>query len=189
MWSVPVVTLTVLTEQVDAEIVRSIERGSIRAFLENHLDVVSGNILDFGAGEQPYRDLLEQKGNYCPYDRADFPCSRSHVNVGDLDAQTWDTVVSTQVIQYLPNPAAVLTALRSRMSKDSYILLTFPTTWEEIEDGDLYRFTSSGMRRLLRSAGFVTRAMEERARLVLGGNNAMRPFIVTLGYGVVAQPI
>lgn len=184
-----VVILSVPTPLVDAEIVRSIERGSIRAFLEERLHFIRGNVLDYGAGHQPYRDLLETNGIYHPYDKREFPCSKTTQDVGDLDQYTWDTVVCTQVVQYLPRPVVALSALHSRMSPDGHLLLTFPTVWEEIEDGDLYRFTAAGMRRLLHDSGFRVLEMVERARITLGLNLTFRSFDLTLGYGVVAQPL
>jgi hypothetical protein len=41
---------------------RDLERGSIRAFLESNQDKFGGRVLDFGSGQQPYRDVVIKAG-------------------------------------------------------------------------------------------------------------------------------
>jgi SAM-dependent methyltransferase len=158
--------------------IRELERASIREFMERSREFLKGRVLDFGAGKpgtcqtpQPYRDLVE--GEYVPFDKDDdLPIPYS---------EAFEAVICTQVVQYLPDPERMLTVMRKYLKPGGHLLLTYPTNWDEVEISDLWRFTKTGMERLLRKAGFQILRHERRASINLGG------FRFPLGYGVVAQ--
>jgi|GEM_PF-2541641 len=157
--------------------VRELERTSIRRFMEQHgRYIYGGRVLDFGAGKpetcrtpQPYRDLVH--GDYVPYDEGDpWPA-------GAL----FDAVICTQVMQYLVDPKVWLGRLFGVLKPGGYLVMTYPTNWDEVEVNDFWRFTKAGMEVLLFQAGFDIVRHERRASIDLGG------FRFPLGYGVVAQ--
>ena len=157
--------------------IRALEVESIRSFVERHKEyLASGKVLDFGAGKpgtcrtpQPYRDLVA--GEYHPWDLGDAP----------LQVDAYSAVLCTQVLQYCEDPKTTVLWLRRWLKPGGVLVLTGPTNWEEVEESDLCRFTCSGIRRLLKGAGFYVVTCESRADLDLDGAR------FSLGYGVVAR--
>lgn len=151
--------------------IRGIERQSIRDFMERQRHYLRGRVLDFGAGRQPYRDLVE--GEYVPHDTG-YPDSSEPQ--GEFDA-----IMCNQVMQYLPDPLLALRQFHAWLTPGACLVMTYATNWDEVEPSDLFRFTRKGMEYLLREAGFTVLVHERRAEIALGG------FKFPLGYGVVAQ--
>jgi SAM-dependent methyltransferase len=152
---------------VSADPIRQVERASIRAFMEKHAACLTGRVLDFGAGQQPYRDLVS--GDYIPYEKG------GHLTGGYVDA-----VMCNQVLQYVDRPLDILRhGIYSALKPGGHLLLTYPTNWDEVEPTDLWRWTRAGMEQLLRQAGFAILIHERRAEVVLGN------FKFPLGYGAV----
>lgn len=148
--------------------IRQIERASIRAFMEKHRSYLKGRVMDFGAGQQPYKDLVD--GEYVPYEK-DEP----------LPGGYFDAVMCNQVLQYVVDPLHALQwGIRAALRVGGALLLTYPTNWDEVEQTDLWRFTEVGMARMLQNAGFTVVAQERRAEVAIGN------FKFPLGYGVVA---
>lgn len=147
--------------------VRQLERSSIRSFMEENRCYLKGRVLDFGAGKQPYRDLVD--GEYVPYEP------------GNKIEPPFDAVISNQVVQYLPNPLAQIRQFRTDFLKAGGILvMTGPTNWAEVEGEDLFRFTRNGIAYLATQAGFTNIKVKSRASILLGG------FELSLGWGLVA---
>lgn len=167
--------------------VREVEHTSIRMFVQQAADagMLSGRVLDYGCGRQPYRPIVEAAGGeYHGYDRAEFPANISEVDVGDdeLVAQDWDTILCNQVVQYDPHTRLFLAGLWGLLAMNRGLLvMTFPTCWDEVEPEDLVRFTAQGMRWLLTDVGFEIVSMVRRAEVNVGG------FRFPLGYGVVGR--
>lgn len=160
--------------------VRDLERESIRAFMERHKSYLSGRVLDFGAGSEPYRDLVS--GEYVPFDTYEhniLPVG------GKRKMQTpsggFDVIMCNQVMQYMPDPQGTLITFSALLKPGGVLVLSYPTNWDEVEPNDYWRFTRKGMERLLSMAGFAPLIHERRAEIPLGG------FKFPLGYGCVAQ--
>jgi len=149
--------------------IRALDRASIRRFVDSCQDKLTGRVLDFGSGMQPYRSLVG--GEYLPHEPGDaYPAANS------LDA-----VLCTQVLQYVAAPQDVLWAFREWLKPGGHVILTYPTNWDEVEADDLWRFTKAGMEFLLRQARLEVLHHEQRAAINLGG------FRFPLGYGVLAR--
>ena len=163
------------SERWDHHTIRGLERNSIREFVTGHKDLLTGRVLDFGAGKegtclkpQPYRTLID--GEYDAWDLGDmWP-------IGDYDA-----ILCTQVLQYVPDPPLLLHWFHGWLKEGGYLVMTYPTSWDEVEDTDLWRFTKVGMEKLLLDQKFEVLHHERRAEIELGG------FKFPLGYGVVAR--
>jgi SAM-dependent methyltransferase len=164
-------TLTGATwDQIEAyypgDRIRQIERASIRMFMEQNREYLRGRVLDFGAGQQPYRALVD--GEY-------VPCEKDWFHIPGV----FDTVMCNQVLQYVENPRLALKLFHTLLSYGGHLVMTYPTNWDEVEASDFWRFTQAGMAELLRETGFQIVKHERRAEVVLGN------FKFPLGYGVV----
>lgn len=165
---------------------RDLERASIRAFVESCSEQLSGRVLDFGCGTQPYRDVVEAAGGtYVPFDRRRYPGNVSGEDVGGYGiADGWTAVLCTQMIQYAENTFALLAVFHQLLSaRGGYLVLTGPTNWPEDEPEDLFRFTRTGIAALLRLTGFEVLRCESRAQIP--GPDGVP---LSLGFGVVARP-
>lgn len=162
---------------LDATTIRVQERSSIREFVESTAHYLIGDVLDFGAGKpgtcrtpQPYRDLVH--GQYFPYD------------IGDRPPQPYyDSILCTQVLQYIANPIEQITEFYNLLRIGGHLVCTYPTSWDEVEPTDLWRFTKHGMERMLIDTGFEIIDHRLRSTVELNG------FHFNLGYGVVAKKL
>jgi hypothetical protein len=183
---------------------RDIESASIRAFVQRAADegYLSGRVLDYGCGKQPYRDIVEGAGaEYVPYDRREFPGNVGGEDVGPSlegvagDEVRFDAILCTQVIQYIP-PEVLLWApsefdwmSAALKSARGHLVLTYPTNWPEVEPEDLHRFTKAGMERLLTEAGFKIVKHERRADFYIAASpgGGWTDDVFATGYGVICR--
>lgn len=146
-----------------------IERASIDRFVRDSEHALNGKVLDWGCGKQPYREVVELAGgDYFPWDRAGLPANVSGQDYGeDLTHPKWvgafDTVLCTQVIQYVPHPLVFIESLRELTRPGGRLLITGPTTWPVVEADDLWRFTLNGVKALCRTSGWEVLLGYERA--------------------------
>ncbi len=155
--------------------VRDLERWSIRTFVEKHNDKLVGRTLDYGCGRQPYRDLVG--GTYVAYDKnPEYGCTEPPWKHGLFDA-----ILCTQVIEYITDPLLLLMKFNNILRPGGFLVMTYPTNWDEVEGDDLFRFTRNGMELVLGRASFKVLAHEKRADVYTQDG-----FRFPLGYGVVA---
>lgn len=180
---------------------RDLERDSIRAFVQQAASegYLSGRVLDYGCGQQPYRDIVEAAGGeYSPFDRLDHPANVSGRDYGgDADWHgSYDAVLCTQVVQYVADVPDFFSEIRyalDNVNRSRWLVLTYPTNWPEVEPEDLHRFTKAGMERLLTEAGFTIVMHQRRGdpKLMVCHEEILGRRVwaseYTLGYGVVAK--
>ncbi len=120
-----------------------------------------GVLLDFGCGGQPYRDLfLPYIGSYVGADVA--PAAGVALDIvitpGQplaLPAESVDTILSSQVLEHVPNPHAYLAECRRLLQPPGKLIITVPMQWRHHEEPyDFLRFTRYGLEHLLQSNGF-----------------------------------
>lgn len=165
---------------------REIERESLHSFIESCAEHFAGKrVLDFGSGRQPYRDRIEFfGGDYHPFDRTWHPASCADEDVGDDNPcarGSWDTIVCTQVLQYVPMPKILIASLRYALKPGGVLVVTVPTHWPEVEEADLWRFTGAGLHRLLEDANMRVERLERRAEFSWNRET------FAIGYGAVAR--
>lgn len=93
----------------------------------------------------------------------------------------FDTILSTQVIQYVPDPPRFLRTLRRHLVPGGVLVMTGPTNWPIVEREDLWRFTPAGIRTLAIEAGFGSVLVVPRADARFEGASWL------LGWGMVAH--
>jgi len=178
---------------------RGLEAASIRDFVQQAASegYITGSVLDYGCGKQPYRDIIEEIKPfggpiYQGFDKAGFPANVSGNNIGEGDPlimQGWGTILCTQVVQYVPDVRGLLKLFNWSLQLHGHLVMTYPTNWPEVEREDLHRFTKAGMELLLKETGFTILRHERRGQ-VFPHDGVGKPLSVedmALGYGVVAR--
>jgi SAM-dependent methyltransferase len=131
----------------------------LRLFLERFRSDESLRILDYGAGNSPYRGLFPK----ARYERAD--CAGSEY--GDVDYvvqqdsslpapdKIFDFVLSTQVAEHVRDPHNYFAEAFRVLKPQGRILVTTHGIWEDHGvPFDFQRWTADGLRRDLEKAGF-----------------------------------
>lgn len=122
-------------------------------------------ILDFGCGGSPYRSLFPN----AVYHRADIagtadidfviPTDDESVSLPIAD-NSYDLVLSSQVLEHVPSPAAYLAECRRLLRHDGRLVLTTHGMFEDHGcPHDYFRWTDSGLRRDLAGAGLRTTSL------------------------------
>lgn len=139
------------------------ERRTILAFVAGVAEELppGTSLLDAGAGRAPYRELFA----HCRYVTADW-ASSTHgealasdilASLDDLPVAdaSFDAVLSTQVLEHVADPPAVLGELFRVLVPGGTVWMTAPLVGELHEEPyDFFRYTTHGLRTLLESAGF-----------------------------------
>ena len=110
------------------------------------------DVLDVGGRIQPYRPLLEGRvRRYVAVDVRTTPL----VNVVGRGEQTpfaaaqFDLVICTQVLEYIPEPAAVIAEIYRVLKPGGCLLLSVPAVGPRDADEDCWRFLPGSLRHLL----------------------------------------
>jgi SAM-dependent methyltransferase len=133
-----------------------------------------GVVLDIGCGAQPYRHLLPREATYqaIDYSGADQHFGYSMPDTTYYQGQCWpvadasvDLVLCTETLEHVLEPAGFLAEAARCLKPGGRLLLTVPfaARWHYIPH-DYWRFTPSGLQRLLSQAGF------ERVAVFARGN-------------------
>jgi SAM-dependent methyltransferase len=121
-----------------------------------------GRLLDVGCGSKPYEPLFRSVTEN--YVGADLTQNRENSvdviisPVGPLPFLdgSFETVLSTQVLEHVPEPAAYLAELARVLTPGGHLLLTSPVSYMHHEEPyDYFRFTRHGVRYLLEKAGLT----------------------------------
>jgi SAM-dependent methyltransferase len=142
-----------------------LQAGSIWRDLKNVFPHIAGTIVDVGCGAQPYRSLVPVAVKYIGIDNIvskdcfgyDVPDTRyfsgDHWPVEDASA---DFVLCTETLEHVPDSQQFLGEAFRCLAPGGTLLITIPfaARWHFIPH-DYWRFTPSGLARLLRSSGFV----------------------------------
>ena len=166
------------------------ERESIVAFVIAAAQATApgARVLDVGSGDAPYRELFahaEYKTadwSQSPHEeasRSDFiaPADRLPVKDGEFDV-----VLCTQVLEHVPEPAAVLREFARVLGPGGRVYLTAPLVWELHElPHDYFRYTQPGLEHLLTQAGFVAVDVQPRNDCFTTIAQLMRNLGATMG--------
>jgi SAM-dependent methyltransferase len=141
-----------------------LQAASIWRDLRAELATARGDVLDVGAGAQPYRPLLSPGVRYRAIDAAavaaDFGYELPDTEYfeGDrwpVEGRSVDLVLATETLEHVPRPAAFLAEARRVLRPGGRVVLTVPfaARWHYVPH-DFWRFTPSSLSGLLETAGF-----------------------------------
>lgn len=176
--------LTPVERNLKLDIFRQADIASIRRFMEANQVLLTGEVLDFGAGKpgtcrepEPYRYLVA--GEYTAFEKGD------ELPIMDGDSiKQFDVIMCNQVLEYVSSPSTIVAIFRMHLKHRGTLLITYKTNWEECEDADHWRITKAGMEAILTKHGFEVIEHQRRAEIVLDGR-----FTIATGYGVIARSV
>ncbi len=140
-----------------------------RALLEEQLRKVSqhicGKTLDIGAGEfNRYGRMFTTTS----YTKMDVHAGPNVDIVGSIEkipfeAETFDSIVCTQVFEHLPHPEKSAAEVFRVLKKGGHLVMTVPQMNELHEEPyDFFRYTKFGLQTLFTEAGFAVVSCEQR---------------------------
>jgi len=121
---------------------------------------IRGETLDFGAGSAKYREIIKKKAD--KYTTFDMMAGKNIDVVGNaLNApfkdETFDTVISTQVLEHIEKPWIMIGEIYRILKKDGICILTAPFLAPYHADPhDYFRYTTEGIKSLFENTGFKT---------------------------------
>ena len=147
---------------------------------------LTGDLLDIGCGEMPYKNLILEKGKLDNYTGVDIKNDAYQKKIKpDLywdgkvlptKDNSFDCSVLIEVLEHCPKPDIVLREIHRTLKNNVHLFLTVPFLWN-LHDvpHDEYRYTPFALKRLLEEAGFEIIKME-----ALGGWHASLAIMLAL---------
>lgn len=130
-----------------------------RGFLQRHQDLIRGETLDLGAGSGKYRAIIAARASSYtatdsqPGDNIDVVAD---VHALPFGAASYDTVVSTQVMEHVREPWKMVEEVARILRPSGTCILTAPFMLQYHADpSDYYRYTTEGIRHLCERAGLT----------------------------------
>ncbi len=116
-------------------------------------------IIDLGCGDMPYRPLFERNGaRYVGIDLVCNDVADLHASVEDslpLAEGSVDVVLSTQVLEHVPEPTRYLSEIRRILKPDGLVIISTHGYWMyHPHPTDFWRWTGPGLRKLVADAGY-----------------------------------
>lgn len=128
---------------------------------------IYGTTLDAGCGDMPYGRIIMEKASR--YDSIDIEKRASGVtflgdiqNMDMISDESYDCVVSFEVIEHVKEPAKAISEIARVMKKGGVFIVSAPHLSRLHEEpNDFFRFTRYGFRHLLESNGFSILEIKE----------------------------
>ncbi len=128
--------------------------------------LLKGQVLDFGCGAKPYKELFTNATSYIGLDIE--VSGHDHANeqvdvyydgkVIPFDNGSFDNVFATEVFEHIFNIDEVLPEIKRVLKTGGQLLITCPFVCPEHEKPyDYARYTSFGIKHLLEKHGFIVR--------------------------------
>jgi SAM-dependent methyltransferase len=149
-----------------------LQAASIWRDLSQLLPGCRGALLDVGCGAQPYRPLCHPDVRFVGIDTSDalhhfgYAAPDTTYYSGDtwpMPDASFETILATETLEHVARPATFLAEAKRCLAPGGRLILTVPfaARWHFIPH-DYWRFTPSGLRQLLRDAGFAEAAVFAR---------------------------
>ncbi len=192
----------------------------LEASLRLSAPYVRGKLLDVGCGRKPYQKTYF--ANAESYLGTDYLTDRSTPDIVASATELplpdchFDTVVSTEVLEHLPEPLRALREMHRVLKPDGHLILSAPMHWPRHDlPYDFYRYTYDGLLHLLKESDFEVVRLFNRGRayaflgqvvqhiqpvpyhwfsfllnrFFLWCDLHLQQDVITLGWTVIARPI
>jgi SAM-dependent methyltransferase len=138
-----------------------------------------GRLLDVGCGDKPYQHLfrpfvseyigVEHEATFKQTSAQSRDSGPDVVYDGKtlpFEAQSFDTVISVQVLEHTPEPGRLLIEMARVLKRDGVLLLAAPFSFRLHEEPhDYFRYTPHGLEVLCRDAGLRVERVERIGHL------------------------
>jgi SAM-dependent methyltransferase len=116
-------------------------------------------LIDYGCGDMPYKPLFEAVvKEYRGLDIAENDLADVHIGIDGtipIENNSVDLVLSTQVLEHVENPAEYLSESFRILKNGGALILSTHGYWiYHPTPADYWRWTSSGLRKIIEKAGF-----------------------------------
>ena len=128
--------------------------------------VAKGRLLDIGCGRKPYESLFSNVSEYIGVDIQDSGHNHSNSKVDvyydgknlPFNDSSFSNVVSFEVIEHVFDISSFLDEVNRVLKPNGTFLISVPFAWDEHEAPyDFARYTSFGMKDILKKHGFEVR--------------------------------
>lgn len=130
-----------------------------REVINKFLPHINGRVLDLGAGSAKYREIILKKAS--EYRSCDAVKNEDIDDVCDVlnlpySAESFNTVISTQVIEHVNNPYRMAEQIYKVLKPGGKIIVTAPfLILKHSDPGDYFRFTAGGLLEVFKQSGFT----------------------------------
>lgn len=135
-------------------------RDALEDFLPAAQEACGGTCIDYGCGSGPYQPLVRRAGfRYVGADIAACPTKDVEINPADgrvaLEDNHAGCILSTQVLEHVPDPPAYLREARRLLMPGGTLILSTHGHWTyHPTPTDFWRWTNPGLRKVIEEAGF-----------------------------------
>ena len=137
--------------------------------IKKYAPKMEGKLLDFGCGAKPYQILFSNIESYIGIDIENEGHDHKNEKIDlfydgeniPFDNETFDSILSSEVLEHVPNIDGCLKEIKRVLKSNGKILLTVPFVWQEHElPFDFRRFSTIGIKKHLIDNGFKILAEE-----------------------------
>lgn len=135
-------------------------RRNLFKFYKKYSSKLSGNLIDIGCGNKPYKDFFKHCKSYVGLEIESENVKNSADFVYDgknfpFDDEIFDSAICSEVLEHVFEPNIFLRQINRVLKKNGLIILTLPFFWDEHEQPyDYARYTSFGLRYILEKENF-----------------------------------
>jgi SAM-dependent methyltransferase len=168
-------------------------RDAMKELLASPTVTLRGTVVDFGAGDSPYRALFQGKCQfYVAADLPGNPGADAHIapdGTLPLADGSVDCVLSTQVLEHVADPHAYLVEARRVLKADGCLILSTHGMWRYHPDPcDYWRWTLDGLTLELERAGFQVLEYRSVMRLASNGLLMLQDSVLSALPSVLKRP-
>jgi SAM-dependent methyltransferase len=151
-------------------------RSELHKSIKNYANLLDGKVIDLGCGTKPYRDLFINANDYIGVDieQSGNPDSKSKVDKFydgknlPFESNSIDGVFSSETFEHIFNLEEIIIELHRVLKRQGLLLVTCPFFWPEHEiPYDFARYTSFGLKDILKRNGFEVVSFEKTGNYIL----------------------
>lgn len=145
---------------------------TIDDFLRPRLKLVSGNILDIGTGDSPWKSYLNPKVDFTGLDTIEASAFGMRKNKDTIyysgltfpfPDQSFDNALCVEVLEHIPDTGIFLSEIFRVLKHKGTLIMTVPfSARRHYVPCDYYRFTREALELLLTKQGFYNISIKER---------------------------